>query len=427
MGNNSSRQDAYKVKGGGFHEEKQQKCNLDECQQKIMEILADSDRKQEKQQLFKLLAVFNLQDIIDTKLGIIRDVRGIINSHPDCEQEVKDVCLKKLCEIEDPEYILSTTLDDIKIDNLLKCCEINRRAQTGKSICNLIGKGSFGRVYENPKGKEEVVYKVFINEENSREEIAFNSFFKNNNNNNNEMEKYALLGVTVTDLPCEIQGEHGNKFIKIQKCTKILRDYLDTELAYKKNLLLKFDIITKLCDCVEGFHTASGGYCHNDIKPDNICVTHSEDTTDTTRVQNVKLIDFGTCSKETSILGSLQYAHPMHIFKMDMDNKCTDNVDNYETDWWSVGLVCYEIYNDGIHFFKKAIEHSRGNPLQISMYFMTVYTKYVALDDKGSRCTYKDITVLLREELKQNFVLESTTPCEKIKELFRNLIVMNRY
>ena len=45
MGNNSSRQDAYKVKGDGFHEgeKKQQKCNLDECQQKIMEILADSE------------------------------------------------------------------------------------------------------------------------------------------------------------------------------------------------------------------------------------------------------------------------------------------------------------------------------------------------------------------------------------------------
>ena len=238
-------------------------------------------------------------------------------------------------------------------------------------------------MYENPKGKEEVVYKVFINEENSREEIAFNSKFVGEERK--KLELYALLGESTLNLTCKPEGKKiGSISLEIPKCTKILKDYLRTD-EYKNNNTLKLSIIEELCDCVEGFHTASGGYCHNDIKPDNICVTHSEDTTDTTRVQNVKLIDFGTCSKETSILGSLQYAHPMHIFKMDMDNKCTDNVDNYETDWWSVGLVCYEIYNDGIHFFKKAIEHSRGNPLQISMYFMTVYTKYVALDDKGSR------------------------------------------
>ena len=421
MGNNSSRQDAYKVDFHSVQEGeqkeqkqlKQQKCNLDECQQKLMEILTDSGRKQEKQQLFKLLAAFNLQGIIDTKLRIIRDVTQKIKT--DCEQTVKDVCLERLNRIENPAYILSTTLDDITIENLLTCCEIKITPQSGeaesdKPPCDEIGKGSFGRVYENPKGKEKVVYKVFINEENSREEIAFNSNFKTNN----EMKKYALLGELTLDLTCKPEGKKiGSISLEIPKCTNILKDYLHTDEYEKKKNTLKLSIIENLCDCVEGFHTASGGYCHNDIKPDNICVTHSEDTTDTTRVQNVKLIDFGTCST-TPKIGTIEYSHPMHIFNL--NNNCKIGEKKYDTDWWSVGLVCYEIYNNGKHLFEWDAKHDQ----QLVFIFISHYKEYILNHED---CTYQDITDILKNKLlDQPFTFKNTTTCEKIKELFEHLL-----
>ena len=172
-------------------------------------------------------------------------------------------------------------------------------------------------------------------------------------------------------------------------------------------------IIENLCDCVEGFHTASGGYCHNDIKPDNICVTHSEDTTDTTRVQNVKLIDFGTCST-TPKIGTIEYSHPMHIFNL--NNNCKIGEKKYDTDWWSVGLVCYEIYNNGKHLFEWDAKHDQ----QLVFIFISHYKEYILNHED---CTYQDITDILKNKLlDQPFTFKNTTTCEKIKELFEHLL-----
>ncbi|CAD5234748.1 unnamed protein product [Bursaphelenchus xylophilus] len=109
------------------------------------------------------------------------------------------------------------------------------------------------------------------------------------------------------------------------------------------NLISKYDIteewarfyLAELVLALDAIH--SFGYIHRDVKPDNMLISRSG---------HVKLADFGTCVKlnaDGKIMCATAAGTPDYISPEVLNSQCSETVYGKEVDYWSVGIILYEM------------------------------------------------------------------------------------
>ena len=161
---------------------------------------------------------------------------------------------------------------------------------------------------------EETVYKLYIIMELAEGESIFEWINNNYTNNNN-----------ISDINNSTNS--NNKSSKAIDESKI------------------YIIIKQILLAVHYLHLHN--ICHRDIKPQNILLKRKND------ISNIKLIDFGLSVKnfenigENKICGTWAYMSPEMLF----------NHKYYKPiDLWAIGIIMYQLLNDGQHpFYKKGM------------------------------------------------------------------------
>lgn len=140
-------------------------------------------------------------------------------------------------------------------------------------------------------------------------------------------------------------------------------------LDRKENLVLSEDearfYIAETILAVDSLHQL--GYVHRDIKPQNILI----DATG-----HIKLGDFGSCIRidqctkvpPTAAVGTCDYVSPEVL--QAQEGTVTYGI---EVDWWSIGIVLYEMLQEVPPFYSDESE----NATYLNILFHEVYKRYI--------------------------------------------------
>ena len=208
-----------------------------------------------------------------------------------------------------------------------------------------LGKGGYGRVFEVLEKSTKKKYAMKIIKKNSKKIYKYDTvkdevnILKNLSHPN--IIKFFDFKETVSKLFIIMelaQGESLFELISKNNNNDDVNNILNNESKI-------YVIIKQLLLAINYLH--SHNICHRDIKPQNILLQKKGD------INNIKLIDFGLSVTnfqnigENKICGTWAYMSPEMLF----------NHKYYKPiDLWGVGIVMYELLNNGQHpFYKKGM------------------------------------------------------------------------
>jgi serine/threonine protein kinase len=209
-----------------------------------------------------------------------------------------------------------------------------------------IGKGSFGRVIEVLEKTTKTKYAMKIINKDSKKFYKYNTvkdevnILKNLSHPN--IIKYYDFQESVTKLYIIMELAEGESLFEwINNHYRNNKNYIiDNEQTIDESKI--YIIIKQLLSAINYLH--SHNICHRDIKPQNILLSKKGE------INNIKLIDFGLSVNnfqnigENKICGTWAYMSPEMLF----------NHKYYKPiDLWAVGIIMYELLNNGEHPFYK--------------------------------------------------------------------------
>ncbi len=251
--------------------------------------------------------------------------------------------------------------------------DIPIKKYTLQTTSTLIGKGTFGNVYEY---ENDIVYKEIklliyennlfdfvLNENNIKEFVFYKSLIASQklNEYKNKSISYTISKLIPYSLPTSISVPLELKFvdqnIKVaqiymhnygEPISKINFDYTSFESIFKQ----LFETITLLYRC---------GITHGDIKPNNILVDKDLKLT---------LIDFGSICFNHSVNVINNYQR-CTIFYVSPEELIEDKY-SILNDWWSIGIVMFEFITKN-NFLKCLLKHKKVDQKRITKFLNYVF------------------------------------------------------
>jgi len=229
-------------------------------------------------------------------------------------------CIIKSC---DTSIVKSSKVmeSDLKIRNCNFIKMSETKIETHYKIIGKLGRGSFGNVYKVVHIHSGLIRAMkSINRENVEKEGGvfkeIDFLIKLDHPNILKIYEYYIDDVNIYLITEYISG---GELIDVIESWKI---YDESKVAY---------IMRQILSAVYYLH--SKNICHRDLKPENILVENDKHS----EFINIKIIDFGTCSKFSSLqkiksrVGTPYYIAP-EVLKREYDEKC---------DIWSCGVIMY--------------------------------------------------------------------------------------
>ena len=244
-------------------------------------------------------------------------------------------------------------------------------------VGQIISHGYQGQVYEvvdtTVRTSNRLVIK--ISEDSEELEAEVKALQEINSSKKIQQDKYGVP-------PIVKQGTQGNfAYYITQRYEQTLQEFLD-QFSRPNNYTI-FEILIQLVKIIEDVHNAR--YTYNDIKPDNIMLSTSEEGE-----IRISLIDFGFAKKYKEdglhvsknqkrdvFQGNLLFASPNHL---------NFNETSRKDDLYALMYLMFFMFNDGLlpdfqHFGQEVMEQLQGYKMMSKYKEMYTLTKMIELID----------------------------------------------
>lgn len=226
--------------------------------------------------------------------------------------------------------------DDSDVEKESNKCLVTGESLTDFSLLKVVGKGAFGRVFLAKKETGKVY---------AMKRIRKDKVLRSNAVENILLERKILSEVS-HPLLLGIRHAFSSKYRFYFFCDYIVGGDLMRHLTKKPNGFsiaeLKF-IASQIVLALEELH--NNNIAHRDLKPENVLIDEEG---------YIRLADFGLAkdlsqNAGSGFCGTLEYMAPEIV-------NASEKGHNYEVDWWTLGIIMYELYYGKTPFIDKSRE-----------------------------------------------------------------------
>lgn len=196
-----------------------------------------------------------------------------------------------------------------------------------------------------------------------------------------------------------------------------LKDYIDEKLSFEQ----KIEWLIQICYGME-FINSEGIKSHGDIKPENILIDF---------LNQVKISDFGFLElfeqKSDNIKGTPAYMAPESF----------DKINNIQTDIYSLGIIIYQLFNDGKqpfyaknNFFKEweELHKTKEIPITENTYMNPIIQKCLDKIPENRYISFKELRMDLESIFREISKKEVYTPeIYEMSKDFHDLRIAHSY